>query len=259
MPNYVPPEQYYPDTTDFLRGVDLLDYARETRGNKVLLQFSRGKDSIAMWLWLRENGFEIIPYTMSLVPGLGFQERSLEYYEQLFGQHIMRMMHPHFYYLCGSGIWMPPTDWAVFKQFKFDDTMKWASFATIDNFIADDKGLTNPLPWCMMGMRRAENLARMRLIDQQGVCADMKADELARRHFYPIWDWKIDDICDVLDKYNVKLPIDYVMFGRRGTTETPSYRRLKLIKERYPEDWGIMLEWFPLLDSQIFRYEQVGQ
>jgi hypothetical protein len=253
LKDWVDRRQCYPGGEDFLIGQDLLDLAREWRGNNVLLSFSRGKDSVATWLYLRENGFEILPYTLYVVPGLGYQERALKYYEDFFGQHIMRLPHPHFYYLLNNGVWMPPTDWATIKAFDLpsSDTL---SFATVDNLVANDAGWTDPMPWCAMGMRRADNLMRMTLIDQCGVMGSR-----ARRFFYPIWDWKIDDVCEIIDRYDAAIAVDYELFGWRGTTETMSYRRLKRVRDHYPEDWEKMLEWFPLLDSQMFRYEVVGQ
>jgi tRNA(Ile)-lysidine synthase TilS/MesJ len=39
---------------------------------KVLLAFSCGKDSLATWLQLRDDGFEVVPYFCYLIPDLGF-------------------------------------------------------------------------------------------------------------------------------------------------------------------------------------------
>ncbi len=55
------------------------------RSPRVLLSFSRGKDSIAMWLAMRGHFEKIVPYYFYLVPGLlDFEKRSLEFYEKFF-------------------------------------------------------------------------------------------------------------------------------------------------------------------------------
>ena len=41
-------------------------------GETVILAFSRGKDSLAAWLALREAGVNVVPYHMYLIPELRF-------------------------------------------------------------------------------------------------------------------------------------------------------------------------------------------
>lgn len=69
-----------------------------------LLAFSRGKDSIATWLTLRDAGFRVVAFHMEIVPGLSFVEESLKYYEDLFGQHIYRVLHPNLYHWIATGV-----------------------------------------------------------------------------------------------------------------------------------------------------------
>ena len=257
---YVDERQFYNEDVNpenYLKGIDLLNLATKTRGNKMLLSFSRGKDSLAMWLYLREHDVEIVPYTMYVVPDLGYQERALQYYEKYFDTKIYRLPHPHFYYLLQNGKYMPPNQVGVMNSITTMVVARDYNMTFIDEVVAYDSGLIDPLPWYAMGMRRADNLPRMRLIEQSGVMGSFDDDSDSRRFFYPIWDWKISDICDILLRYDIKLPVDYELFGWRGTTETISYRRLIQVKNRYPEDFEKMLHWFPLLDSQMFRYEQL--
>lgn len=88
-----------PETGEYQTGDALLRSVLDAQGhNRLLLSFSCGKDSLAMWLWLRETKqVEIIPYFLYWVPGLSFVERALDYYEQVFGQRITRLPHPLFY------------------------------------------------------------------------------------------------------------------------------------------------------------------
>ena len=54
---------------------------------------------------------------------------------------------------------------------------------------------------------------------------------------------------------DVKLPIDYEMFGK--SFDGLDYRFLKPIKERFPEDYAKIKEFFPLIDLEILRYDKI--
>ncbi len=79
-------------------------------GGRCLLAFSRGKDSIAAWLELRESGLfsEIVPFHLNLVPGLRFVEESLDYFENWFQTRIIRLPHISFYRMLGNCVLQPP-------------------------------------------------------------------------------------------------------------------------------------------------------
>jgi hypothetical protein len=95
------------DSIKHLCGDDLIAAYKERYGDKTLLAFSRGKDSIAVALALRDK-IEVIPFHYDDLPGLEFIEESLAYYEKhLFGRHILRMPHPKFYEHLRDVIYQP--------------------------------------------------------------------------------------------------------------------------------------------------------
>ena len=63
----------------------LMEETHKRTGDTILLAFSRGKDSIAAWLALRDSKLfkRIIPVYLYLVPGLKFEEESLKYFEDV--------------------------------------------------------------------------------------------------------------------------------------------------------------------------------
>lgn len=244
LAEWVDRRQCYPDTDDFLRGRDLLEFVRNECGNVVTLSFSRGKDSIAAWLYLRENDFEIVPFTMYAVPGLGYQERVTQYYEDFFGVHIQRLPHPDFYWRLCNEVWQLPDQIAVVAAL---DLLQY-DFELVEDLVAEDAGLKES--FCAWGMRRADNRMRRRLIDQTGVVGFRK-----RHFFYPIWDWKIKDVAEILQRYNASVSIEYDMFGY--TSDRIYYQRLAAIRDFYPKDYAKILEWFPLAEAEIFRYEGI--
>lgn len=60
----------------FSNSAELRRYIKEKYGKVILLGFSGGKDAIAAWLALRSDGFCVLPYHMTLVPGMSFVEES---------------------------------------------------------------------------------------------------------------------------------------------------------------------------------------
>lgn len=236
--------QCYPNG-EYLSGQDLIDFVRSERGDTILLSFSGGKDSVAMWLYLREH-FNIIPYYLYLVPGMSYVDCALRYYEDYFGVHVLRLPHPEFYRMLNAHVWQTPETVATIRALDLPNF----TYADVDDLIADEYGLINP--FCAIGMRRADGLQRRRLIDQMGVVGYK-----SRRFFYPLWDWKVADVGHIIKRHNLKLSPEYNMFGR--TVVALNYRRLREIKKYYPADYDIILMWFPLAELEIFRYEQVGQ
>jgi hypothetical protein len=64
------------DAIGHLRGDELIAEYKRRYGDKTLLAFSRGKDSIATALALRDK-IEVIPFHYDDLPGLEFIEESL--------------------------------------------------------------------------------------------------------------------------------------------------------------------------------------
>ncbi len=216
------------------------DRLKELAGPTVLLSFSCGKDSLACWVALRERGFRVVPYYLELVPGLEFVEHSLRYYEQFFGERIHRCLHPNFYRRLHDDWYQPPHRVGTIEQlalplFGYDD---------VADGVRRSVGL--PKAWQAVGTRKAESVMRARR---------MKADGLntTRRTFTPIMDWRKDDVLEAIRGAGALLPIDYELFGR--SFDALYARYLVPIRARFPRDYARILEYFPLADVEIARYE----
>ena len=83
-------------------------YIHEAFGGRILLAFSGGKDAIATWIALRGDGFDVMPYHMTLIPGLEFVESGLARYESVFGCKIVRVPHPSFFRWLRNLVYQPP-------------------------------------------------------------------------------------------------------------------------------------------------------
>lgn len=224
----------------------LIAFVKEQQGHdRLLMSFSMGKDSVAMWLYLRDH-FEIIPYFLYWLPGLSFVDQALDYFEEVMGQHITRLPHPLFYKLLGTLAYQEPHVAPVVASMD----LPLFDYADVDEILALENDLGDAW-YCAIGMRAKDNIDRRNLIHQKGALGVGR-----RRYYYGIWDWDINQTADIIIKHDIKLPSDYRYWGR--TLAAFDYQFLAPLKKYFPKDWARMLEWFPLLEAEIFRYEVVG-
>lgn len=227
---------------------DIINHVKErTPDGHVLLSFSGGKDAWATWLSIREHFApdKITPFYYYLVPGLEFINDYLDYAETVIGTHITRLPSPRFYEMLNNYVYQPPDRWPTIQllglpKYTWDD---------VHRACETSRGLPENC-WCAMGLRSADSIQRATALRTHGVVNDK------RRTFYPVWDWKIDQVYTSLRGENIKLPVDYKLFGR--TFDGIYLLYLYNIKKHYPRDYATILEWFPLADMEIWRYEKYG-
>ena len=144
----------------------------------ILLAFSCGKDSIGAWLELRKHFQRIVPFYMYLVPDLEFVERSIKYYEEWFGQRILRVPHPSLYRMLNNGVFQSPEHMPVIRAAALDNF----DYTEMYTGIRDDHNL-GPEAFCATGVRAVDSLYRMIALKRYG------AVNLAKTSFWPIADW----------------------------------------------------------------------
>ncbi len=211
----------------------------------ILLSFSCGKDAIASWLECRRHFTHIVPYFLYLVPDLEFVEESVQYYERYFGCHIMRLPHPSLYRWLVHGFFQAPSRVPILDAAELPEY----DYADIDDLIRIEKKL-KPLAYTALGVRSADSPARQVSLKRWGAINHNAGK------FYPIHDWNKARLIEVIKTAGVRLPIDYAMFGR--SFDGLNYEYLKPIKERFPRDYARILEWFPLVDAEIYRRDRAA-
>lgn len=208
-----------------------------------LLSFSRGKDSIAAWLVLREF-FTVVPFHMSGVPGLSFVNRSLDYYEHFFGTKIRRFVNgeiPHALHQ----LWFQPP-WEVARV---DSSGVWPSnysYKHLFGLLREELGCPNA--WAATGERITDNTyTGGKLKRTGGVYRDL-------RILHPVFDWDDERILSLLREYRVKLPPDYRL-SYRSLHDMPTALHLYGIRTHFPADYNRIRRAFPLIEAQIARNE----
>lgn len=232
------PIAFYPDGMPF-SGEDTIKMVRGMT-DTILLSFSCGKDSIAAWLQLRDH-FRIIPFYMYLVPDLAFVDDSLLYYEDFFEEHIIRVPHPSLYRWINNHTFqsfehLPIIYAAKLPDFTYDNLSEW---------IGKEHDLLDI--WTASGVRAADSPNRRSSINKNSPIT------WSRQYFYPIWDMKIAELEALLERHRILLPIDYKLFGR--SFDGIDHRFIHIIKKKLPDDYQKILNWFPMIELELMRYE----
>lgn len=208
-------------------------------GEPVFLSFSTGKDSAACWLAMREAGIPVLPVYFYLVPGLGFVDRTLEWYEGFMGQRIVRYPHPSIYRMLEANVFQTPERLPIIDAARLpvpDLDQEWDE-------IKADFGL--PGAWVADGVRASDSIERRCSLVRHGV---MKGES---RKVSPIADWLKGEVTDFLSARRWVPPVDYELFGR--SFDGIDARFAVPIRKRFPEDYETLCEWFPLLPIDEMR------
>jgi hypothetical protein len=224
-------------------GGALCEVIKAESGSTVLLSFSRGKDSIGTWLQVRRHFDTVIPYHLIFVPGLAFVEESLLWFERFFGTHIMRIPHPGLYKWLTGYLYQTPHRTETIRAME----LPLYTYRDVHMYVAQDQGLNGLKVFTAAGLKAGDNLYRRTMIDVHG---PINRND---RKFYPIYDWNNDRLFTEIEQAKCKLPVDYQLFGR--SFEGLQYAYIKPIKDRFPEDYAKIVEWFPLVDAEIWRFE----
>lgn len=210
---------------------------------QTMLAFSTGKDAIAAWLALRPHFDEVHPYYLYLVPGLEFVEESLAYYEQFFGCRIARLPHPSLHRWLNSLMFRPPEQCRVVEQAGLPDhTYSDIRAALLERWQLPEAAMVAD------GVRAADSPLRRVAIMTHGPIS------YAQGRYHPIWDWKKADLVECFRRHGVKLPVDYKLFGR--SFDGLDLRFLLPLKQHRPADYRRILDWFPLAELEVFRWEK---
>lgn len=225
-----------------MTGDETIAAVRE-RQPETLLAFSTGKDAIAAWLAIRDHFEAVHPYYLYLVPGLEFVDESLAYYERFFGARIARLPHPSLHRWLNACVFQPPERASVILQ----AGLPMHDYSDIRKVMIEDRGLQADM-LVADGVRAADSPMRRIAIGRHGPIS------LAQGRYHPIWDWRKADLVAEFERSGVRLPEDYRMFGR--SFDGLDARFLVPLKRHRPQDYRRVLDWFPLAEFEVDRWER---
>lgn len=216
-----------------------------------ILAFSRGKDAIPAWIWLKQFFPTIIPYHSGPAPGLEYIDTSLEYYEQVFNAQIER-------FIDGEALEnLSAKSFQILGNYELIDqsNLPKGYYDYVDYSEIVREKYNCPNAWHAMALLGADNIfRRMRLMkkDANGQLTYQAAILEDRKTFYPTFDWTIDQNIEAMKKNGIYLPDDYLM-TRRTMNTIPSTENMEGLMELYPKDWKKIESLFPLLKSRWAR------
>lgn len=210
-------------------------------GQPVLLAFSRGKDSIAAWIALKEAGVEVIPFHLIRVPGIQFVEDSLQYFEEVFDQRIIRVTHPAMLRFLRQHLYRDPITAALIDAANIPNMPYEAVDDIMRHYYAE------PTTWVADGVRAVDSIRRRMSMKKTG------SIYWKTQKCHPVWDWRKAAIVNAMEEHNIKLPVDYELFGR--SWDGLQYAFTAPLAERFPEDYEVVKSWFPLVEAVFVRRE----
>lgn len=225
---------------------EMLSVIREKNPSEtVMISFSRGKDAWAVWCALQDKiDFQPFHYYCG-PPGLEFIEEYLAYAEKKMGKRIINLPAPAMYTMLSAQGTVAQPPHRVLPLTLLD--LPVFSFEDVQNAAIQQAGLPEGT-YTALGVRAADSARRALFFKTHGPISEN------RLKFYPVWDWNKEKLMNELKRHDVQLPIDYKLFGR--SFDGLYYMYLKKIQECYPRDYQKILDYFPLIDMEIYRYEK---
>lgn len=214
-------------------------------GKPVILNFSRGKDSVAVWARLKEYDIPVIPIHKSLVPGLKFIKDDLARYEDHYQTKIHDLPSDAFLRMLANNIYQTPERCAVVEACRVPQPSReeW------DNIVQEAYG--DGTTWFLDGVRATDSATRRMAIKKYGP---------AKRHtnrMSPIWDYGVADVRQAVKDGGIELGIDYTWWPRSFDAIRWDY--LEAIRDNAPEDWEHIKFWFPLVELEMDREGDDGR
>lgn len=208
----------------------------------VTLAFSRGKDSRACAVLLRDAGIDYTPIYFYHHPPLQFVDDDIRYCEDYLQKHIVQLPHPVLSDYLRHQSWQGLT--GVRHLLRYDLPKRTFAFHITQYLesVGRESGL-----WDVVGLKRCDSYNRQLMLRKVG-----PFDE-AKRRCYPLIDIGHRNVDALLRGAGFALPPDYEAWGR--SFDMLSYNFTVGMQRHFPKDWQRMLEFMPLLEVENVRYE----
>lgn len=221
------------------------------RSERLLVSFSVGADSIAMFLSLLEsNEFDMkdgVYFYYWFLPGISWIEDWIDYFDNKYGISIIQLPSPIFVEDQGNAFLKSPLTAAATAKLQNTDFRYWKNDkAFLEHAIKINQGLPQDT-LTAVGIKQGDSaMRRISLRKSKGL-------SINKGKWYPIHDYENRDVIDIIKKHDVKVPYDYELFGI--SFENLDYRFSKVIKEKCPQTYKLLKKWYPQIDMYIARNE----
>lgn len=219
---------------DIKKGLTLWTAIKECSAvsEDVIVMFSGGKDSVVTLDLCVKHFKRVHVVFMYLVPNLTFQESLLKYYEFKYSLSILRIPHVALSgALAGGYFRMASPDTPVITM----------------NDIYDFVREKLQCKWIAAGERIADGIIRGAMIKKSGVV------DTGRHRMYPVAHFNKAEILSYLkvNKLPYALESTHLGYSMRGLQPRDAY----ILREKYPEDFNKIREYFPFVDASAKNFE----
>jgi hypothetical protein len=221
-----------------------ISYLKKDKKNIFLLHFSCGADSIAAYIRLKDEGIKPILCYQYFLPDIPFIKNYIDYFEKKYNEKIIQTPSTLFYENFDNAFYQNPLLQdriyeAMGKYELYTRNKKTLKYELGQRF--SQNGKYNVIH--CVGLKYTDGINRFTHLRKNGV--------LFKDHLYPVADCKVSDIKQLLDKENLKLPIEYKLWGI--SFESPRSFNIPLIKEHLPESYKYIKKYCPFIAIEAHR------
>lgn len=215
------------------------------------MSFSGGKDSLSSFLRIYETGLfsNYVLYYYYMIPDFSWTEEYFNYFEKKFGVRIIRVPNPILYKLWNNIAYQPPLRIRAMQDVVDQKGGLWLNYSLTE--LMTYVRVCEELPettYCSVGVRSQDSMMRRMVIKKYGLINDNT------KKWFPLHDFSLRDIVDILKKHDVYLPEDYDLFGL--SFDGFDYRFLKPVSVFKPEDFKKIEEFYPMVSLKIVQMEK---
>lgn len=204
--------------------------------DSVIVAFSGGKESIVTLDLCCKYFKNVTAFFMYIVPGLSFQERTLQWYENKYDLDIIRLPH------------MDASAFFRYGCFRKEDyTFPIISINDVYHYVR----LETDMWWIAAGERINDSIVRRAMMKKSG------SIDTQRGRFYPISAWNKKEVLDYIKYHKLYLGQDSRKMG--FSFKSLEGRELYMVRENFPDDYEKILHLYPFAEASVKRYELYGE
>lgn len=204
--------------------------AEETES--VIVMFSTGKDSCALYDVCAKFFPVIYPVIMVHIPGLSWNERLIEAYERRYGAKVTQVRHPDAVNHDYQGRFKHAVE--PIKVRKYTEKM-----------LHDELRERFCCQWIAQGMKKSDSLQR------RGWLSQCNGIERKFGRVFPLAEWTDPQVWNYCSRE--RLPVSE--WYRRGYRDVgfPTGEVIDVIRREYPDDYKLIISLYPQLEAELLH------
>lgn len=212
--------------------------------DSVAVGFSGGKDSLAVLHLCATTFKRVVAFHKWTVPGLEVVEKHFRWAKERYGVETVQFPTNSVLHAMADGVWCDPVKELAFLLSSSEKVRLKASFA----YALDVTGCG----LLATGMKDSDGLKRRQFFAN---CRD-GGDPFWRKVIHPIKEWNKRDVIAFLNSNNIPIPS-----AEKGSVTSGvglDHGSLCWLHDEHPDDFKILLRWFPYAEAAIKRREWFG-